>query len=82
MLCCVVGVPGGGSGADGSNGQDGQAGSTATINTVSLLSVPNQNIFMVTPGHANPIILPLFDGSVALKLSSKGGSGGAGECLL
>lgn len=72
------GANGGGSGSAGADGKDGQAGSAAGSMQVSLISVPNQNIFLVTPKAANPVILPLFDWSVSVLLSARGGDGGDG----
>eukprot|EP01031_Cornospumella_fuschlensis_P034705 gene34705-42026_t len=73
-----TGASGGGSGSAGADGKDGQAGSAAGSMQVSLISVPNQNIFLVTPKAANPVILPLFDWSVSVLLSARGGDGGDG----
>jgi hypothetical protein len=69
---------GGGAGTDGTDGLDGQAGSHASCMTVSVVAVPNQNIFLVTPKTANPVMLPLFDSSVSVQLSARGGDGGDG----
>lgn len=73
-----TGTYGGGAGTDGTDGLDGQAGSHASSMTVSFVSVPNQNIFLVTPKAANPVMLPLFDSSVSVQLSARGGDGGDG----
>ena len=69
---------GGGAGTDGTDGLDGQAGTSAGSMAVSVISVPNQNVFLVTPKAANPVMLPLFDSSVSVQLSAKGGKGGDG----
>jgi hypothetical protein len=69
---------GGGAGTDGQNALDGQPGSAAGSIVVSLVSVPNQNIFLVTPKATNPQMLPLFDPSVSIALSARGGDGGGG----
>jgi hypothetical protein len=69
---------GGGAGTDGQSALDGQPGSAAGSIVVSLVSVPNQNIFLVTPKSTNPQMLPLFDSSVSIALSARGGDGGGG----
>jgi hypothetical protein len=74
------GSSGGGSGTDGVSGVGGQNGTPAAPNTVSLMSVPDQRIFVVSPKDSamDATILPLFDGSVRIDLFAKGGMGGNG----
>lgn len=74
----VSGADGGGNGSDGNNGGDAQSGSDAKDVIVSLMSVPQQNIFLVTPEFSAPVILPLFDPSVKINLTAIGGAGGDG----
>jgi hypothetical protein len=73
-----AGKAGGADGLDGVDGADGVQGSNADSMAVSFVSVPNQNVFVVAPNSADPIVLPLFDADVTIKLSAKGGDGGNG----
>ena len=63
--------------AAGTNGQHGTPGSP---NMISLMSVPNQKIFIVSPKDSDKdaVILPLYDGKVSITLKAMGGSGGNG----
>ena len=76
----VAGVGIGSSGSDGKSGSDGQHGTAALPNTVSLMSVPNQPVFLVTTkmNDVEDAVLPLYDGSVCIHLLAKGGEGGKG----
>lgn len=76
--CGDSGTAGGGSGTAATDGMDAQAGTSAGSMKVSLISVPNQNIFLVTPQAANPVMLPLFDSTTSVQLSARGGDGGDG----
>jgi hypothetical protein len=69
---------GGGAGSDAHDGLDGQPGTAAGSITVSVTSVANQNVFLVTPKAANPMMLPLFDSATAVHLTARGGDGGEG----
>jgi hypothetical protein len=64
------GMHGGGSGGDGTQGQAGQIGTPAKPNTVSLLSVPDQDVFIVNPKDesSNPYIMRLRDGNISVNL--------------
>ena len=74
------GVNGGGAGSDGTSGQNGQSGSSAYTNTISLLSVPNQDIFIISPKEFNQeaVLMPLNDPNVQINLYALGGRGGNG----
>lgn len=73
-----TGSYGGGSGTDAHNGLDGQAGSNSGSIVMSIVSVANQNIFLVTPQNSNSVMLPLFDSNTTIHLSARGGDGGNG----
>jgi hypothetical protein len=57
-------------GGDGTSGVPGQLGSPAKPNVVSLVSVPGQDVFIVSPKDegSNPYIMRLYDGNVSVNL--------------
>ena len=50
-----------------------QMGGAGQPNVFTVLSIPNQNAFLVTPRIGDPLMLPLYDGSVKIMVSAKGG---------
>lgn len=70
----------GGIGLDAASGSNGQHGTAASSNVISIMSVPDQKIFIVSPKDSgkDAVVLPLFDGQVSVSIKARGGVGGNG----